>query len=832
MEVRQRGSIQHRPPGMFQPAFQNVRLRVHAGSMGDRAIRRIGWRPQACGNLKLSDLIGSPETTFESIQMITAIKSLENAGVFAPFSTSAQSLPFRRYNLIYGFNGAGKSTFTRLFASLQFGKMQSKLPESCKFSMVFADGTKLQCPDELETANSGILVFNSDYIERNFHWGEGKAEPVFYIGETQAEAAKKLEKIQDRLPSLQERKTTAEQQLKNAKKELVDFKRETAKSVAQRLHRENRKYEAPQLTKDFEDWTTSDLVELSKDELETAEKLRISESPPPKLTWTELQIPQFSKMLESITELCQKNIGDIVVEELKTHPSMLLWARDGLAYHEEHSLSKCLFCGEGLSEARKSLLRTALNESVKDVLQQIDKYADRLTSLRETFSNVQYSFPLDEQLSSNVRSKYAAARLQLISDIQWGDEIIRKLADYLAKKKVRLSEALELEGLPSPTEAIERTQTIRDRLEDLHAILRAHNSAIDQHADLREQAEISIRKHFVLENEKKFSKLVANNDEAQSRLTNSNGELQTARTEADQLRQQIRTHGPAAQVINKLISNYLGHNEIEVSALEEGYELKRHGKAIVGTPSEGEKTAISISYFLSSVESDGRKLKDSIIIVDDPVSSLDSRALNFACSLLKSRLSQAKQLFILTHNQQCLNEFRKFWKSKFRPISDGEPSASFFFLDVRQPASSDKRQTTLIELPKLLREYDSEYHFLFSQILKFKDSGETYSEYGYMMPNVLRRTLDVFLAFRCPGNTGLIGKFEQLVGQYPSLQRDKLNALERLTQVESHSDNLDDLISFSSMTIEECRNATEALLYMMEEVDPNHSKLLTRLCSK
>jgi hypothetical protein len=42
MKVRQRRGIQHRPPGTFQPPFQNVRLRVHAGSMGVEGIRRIG----------------------------------------------------------------------------------------------------------------------------------------------------------------------------------------------------------------------------------------------------------------------------------------------------------------------------------------------------------------------------------------------------------------------------------------------------------------------------------------------------------------------------------------------------------------------------------------------------------------------------------------------------------------------------------------------------------------------------------------------------------------------------------------------------------------------
>ena len=59
MEVRQRGRIQHRPPGMFQPPFQNVRLRVHAGSMGVGAIRRIGktGKLELNQNLKLINIL-------------------------------------------------------------------------------------------------------------------------------------------------------------------------------------------------------------------------------------------------------------------------------------------------------------------------------------------------------------------------------------------------------------------------------------------------------------------------------------------------------------------------------------------------------------------------------------------------------------------------------------------------------------------------------------------------------------------------------------------------------------------------------------------------------
>jgi wobble nucleotide-excising tRNase len=89
--------------------------------------------------------------------------------------------------------------------------------------------------------------------------------------------------------------------------------------------------------------------------------------------------------------------------------------------------------------------------------------------------------------------------------------------------------------------------------------------------------------------------------------------------------------------------------------VKDGYQLHRHGMPITGMPSEGEKTAIAISYFLPSIEADNRKLKDVIVVIDDPVSSLDTKALNFACSLVRNRLDKAGQVIVLTQNLQCMN---------------------------------------------------------------------------------------------------------------------------------------------------------------------------------
>jgi hypothetical protein len=113
-------------------------------------------------------------------------------------------------------------------------------------------------------------------------------------------------------------------------------------------------------------------------------------------------------------------------------------------------------------------------------------------------------------------------------------------------------------------------------------------------------------------------------------------------------------------------------------------------------------------------------------------------------------------------------------------------------------------------------------------VVDFESQGIDY-EYAYMMPHLLRRVLEVFLTFKCPGSAGLASKIEQLCRDH-SLDLIRMKALDRLTQVESHSDNLDDLVGFSSMTVEESHEAAKVLLETMHRTDPKHTDNMLNLC--
>jgi hypothetical protein len=81
------------------------------------------------------------------------------------------------------------------------------------------------------------------------------------------------------------------------------------------------------------------------------------------------------------------------------------------------------------------------------------------------------------------------------------------------------------------------------------------------------------------------------------------------------------------------------------------------------------------------LEEDGRQKKNVIAVVDDPISSLDTKALNYAFSLLKRTLSDTSQLIVLTHNMDFMNEAKKWLKGKAYPRDPSKsPSASLLFI--------------------------------------------------------------------------------------------------------------------------------------------------------
>lgn len=83
-------------------------------------------------------------------------------------------------------------------------------------------------------------------------------------------------------------------------------------------------------------------------------------------------------------------------------------------------------------------------------------------------------------------------------------------------------------------------------------------------------------------------------------------------------------------------------------------------------------------------------------MLDDPISSLDTRALNYAFSMIKATLADVGQLVILTHNIHFMNEAKKWLRNKTEKEAGADKAtASLLFLDAVQKAGADSRSTSI-----------------------------------------------------------------------------------------------------------------------------------------
>ncbi|WP_186178779.1 AAA family ATPase, partial [Burkholderia gladioli] len=169
----------------------------------------------------------------------------------------------------------------------------------------------------------------------------------------------------------------------------------------------------------------------------------------------------------------------------------------------------------------------------------------------------------------------------------------------------------------------------------------------------------------------------------------------------------ILEHRLPAEELNRDLVTYLGHDEIQVSVEETGYRIVRHGNAAMHL-SEGERTAIAFLYFLKSLDDRSFHLANGIVVIDDPISSLDSNAIYSAFGFMKRKLVGAGQLFVLTHNFT----FLRLVKNWFHHIPKKD-SPKFFTL--RATTKDGVRSSSIYEMDPLLKNFESEYHYLFQR---------------------------------------------------------------------------------------------------------------------
>ena len=308
-----------------------------------------------------------------------------------------------------------------------------------------------------------------------------------------------------------------------------------------------------------------------------------------------------------------------------------------------------------------------------------------------------------------------------------------------------------------------------------------------------------------------------------------NKEIEELENEESEFEQALRDHGIGATEFNKLLKSFLGREEIHFKAVEGGYSIMRHNRTAKNL-SEGERNAVALIFFLTSLKEDRFNSQNGIIVIDDPISSFDSQYTYQAFGFIKAKIKELnpRQVFLLTHNFHFFRQLREWLKY--------ERHEHNLYLIKSIITSDKKRHSVIEEIDPLLKEYNSEYSYLFKLIYNRAYPQDQVSlKDDYIFPNVIRKLLENYLSFKIPiDGISVHKKFLELLKDNPNckISGTSKHRIELYCQDQSHPLYQDSAIDFDECLLGELQSVCNDIIKLIEKTDKNHYLHLLKKVNK
>lgn len=778
--------------------------------------------------------------------MFEKVSKLKKFGIFRDFSWGASTPDFARFNLIYGWNKSGKTTFSRAFVACEkkttdfinyprdkdgniIGEFEIKTNGSSAI-------TQLNC----QSCTRQIKVFNKDFIEDNVSFDPtNPSKPIVYVSEEDIESNKKLKELQGKVTPLAEKYESAQKDKLKSEKAEDDFRKSTARTIKDivgnlKVNDKYRDYDKGSVKTTIENIGIDKFSKLSDDEFEKKKKL-IGGDPLSaqsilsqygfSFSYDGKTLKSFSEVSSEISNLLKRKVVAETIDRLKADPELNKWAQHGFELHKtKDEKKKCLFCQNELSAGFLDSLSKHFSNDYEKLQKEINSYISGLENLkREKLTEK------NQGLYSDLQEKYKNGSKEL-------NKIIGELTAWIdeAVKKLKEKHDNPLSDVGTPKSPKDFPAQYDEKIDEINSVIKEHNTKVDNHGQEVEKAKEELEKHLIAVaiEEQEYSKIKTEFDKSVEAEKEAKKAVDDNAQEISKLEKETSNIGKAVQKINKHLEEFFGRKEIllELDDSKKGYIIKRDGD-VAHNLSEGEKNAIAFSYFIVKTQEKGFKIKEGIIVIDDPISSFDSNFIYHCFSLIKNHFKDAKQLIISTHNFEFFNLVKDWFEQKNRKVesdnkkitkeSDKKPIPCEFFM-VENIIENDKRCASIVPLEETLRKFKSEYHFLFSRLNKFITEGTPdYADF-YTIGNIARRFLEIYINFKIPTTGDLKSRVDQLDTKTVSeTEKDKVYKL-----IQEFSHGLDPASTIEHKDKSEIQNAIKVLMKMVEESDKKHFESL------
>jgi wobble nucleotide-excising tRNase len=304
------------------------------------------------------------------MRALKKINKIKNCPSFVDFRPAPDTPQFAKYNLIYGWNGSGKTSFSRILRSFESGENYYAHPErSPAFEFQLSSG------DSINQGNlngfPNIRVFNKDFVSESIFGVDGP-KPIFFLGKESKEEQEKIIAIENELKDLRKdrdlKKTLLERTETNKNRILSEKAKDIKNALTTTKVDKYRNYERPMLENALngksDELQSSDDSKLESDRLATLQK-EIQQTAKPAIITLSVPDLDVSSDLEETREILQKTAVSQIIEALKSDDIVSKWVEHGLFIHKDKDLATCAFCNQVKSPSRFSYFECQINKDYK-----------------------------------------------------------------------------------------------------------------------------------------------------------------------------------------------------------------------------------------------------------------------------------------------------------------------------------------------------------------------------------------------------------------------------------------------------------------------------------
>lgn len=679
-----------------------------------------------------------------------------------------------------------------------------------------------------------LRVFNKEFVRQNLSFGDEKGphpQALLTIGKTSVDAEAQLAELRPKLDEIQFKIGSAAEAAKSADSAAGKRLTQVAKAVTDVLlgthaskynPRSYNKTSVEKLLSAFDsdrtvfDDASTDLV---------ADRKTATSGAMARAYLNDRQEVLGRDAVSDARALLDADVVNEAIDALQGHPDRSEWVQDGITLHK--GLDECLFCGQPLTADRRAELNAHFDDSFKRLQGDIDTLMGHLKASVTASKTYLESLPADTSVYEDLKVDLQRARTTYQEEHEAYSQAVERIVAALKQKRNNPFDVASLG--PDVTLKVPDTAGLKK-------VVAEHAEKISKHDEEARSAARRVELHYVKQFADEYKRLKEDAEDkklAAEALEKKAGEL---RNQIASLENVGGDPVPGAEELTDNVARLLGRGELRFSTAPDGkrYVIERNGAPATNL-SEGEQTAIALLYFLVSVREDKIEGDPPIVVIDDPVSSLDNSVLFGASAHIWSELvakTEVSQVFLMTHNFELFRQWLVQMESV--PKSVRKKEGGYTAYEMRATCEAGNRgvagrRPRLVPWPlddKKAQKLRSQYHFLFFRVadgLLTADSGlglAEQMEIMALMPNAARRMMESFLSFRRPDKMGSFhGSMRAVLEDYPGLDDSVRTHVERYLHAYSHLEEAD--IS-RSLDPGESTAVLRSLFRFMYHVDSNH----------